>query len=80
MLLLLAFIVIQQWRIRMMHNVEAARRRESESQARYSNLFNAMPIIYIQMKVVYDENHTPVDTVYCDVNSRYERTFLPASG
>ena len=76
-LLLLAFIVIQQWRIRMMHNVEAARRRESESLARYSNLFNAMPIIYIQMKVVYDETHTPVDTVYCDVNSRYERTFLP---
>lgn len=76
-LLLLAFIGIQQWRIRMMYRVESARQRESESLAKYSNLFNAMPIVYIQMKVIYDENGNPADALYCDVNSRYERIFIP---
>ena len=75
--LLLAFIGIQQWRIRMMYRVESARQRESESLAKYSNLFNAMPIVYIQMKVIYDENGNPADALYCDVNSRYERIFIP---
>lgn len=79
LLLLLAFIGIQQWRIRMMYRVESARQRESESLAKYSNLFNAMPIVYIQMKVIYDENGNPADALYCDVNSRYERIFIPAS-
>lgn len=77
LLLLLAFIGIQQWRIRMMYRVESARQRESESLAKYSNLFNAMPIVYIQMKVIYDENGNPADALYCDVNSRYERIFIP---
>lgn len=76
-LLLLAFIGIQQRRIRMMYRVESARQRESESLAKYSNLFNAMPIVYIQMKVIYDENGNPADALYCDVNSRYERIFIP---
>lgn len=76
-LLLLAFIGIQQWRIRMMYRVESARQRESESLAKYSNLFNAMSIVYIQMKVIYDENGNPADALYCDVNSRYERIFIP---
>ena len=75
--LLLAFIGIQQWRIRMMYRVESARQRESESLAKYSNLFNAMSIVYIQMKVIYDENGNPADALYCDVNSRYERIFIP---
>lgn len=77
LLLLLAFIGIQQWRIRMMYRVESARQRESESLAKYSNLFNAMSIVYIQMKVIYDENGNPADALYCDVNSRYERIFIP---
>ena len=77
LLLLLAFIGIQQWRIRMMYRVESARQRESESLAKYSNRFNAMPIVYIQMKVIYDENGNPADALYCDVNSRYERIFIP---
>ena len=61
----------------MMYRVESARQRESESLAKYSNLFNAMPIVYIQMKVIYDENGNPADALYCDVNSRYERIFIP---
>ena len=36
-----------------------------------------MPIVYIQMKVIYDENGNPADALYCDVNSRYERIFIP---
>ena len=74
-LLLLAFSIIQQWRIRMLHNVDTARRRESDSQARYSNLFNNMPIVYIQAKVVFDKDHTPADVIYCDVNTHFERLF-----
>jgi len=62
--LLLAFIGIQQWRIRMMYRVESARQRESESLAKYSNLFNAMPIVYIQMKVIYDENGNQITVAH----------------
>lgn len=29
------------------------------------------------MKVIYDENGNPADALYCDVNSRYERIFIP---
>ena len=74
-LLLLALIVFQQWRIRMLHNIEESRRRESESQAKYSNLFNNMPIIYIQQQVIFDENHNPADTIFCDVNARFGQLF-----
>ena len=77
LLLLLIFIGIQQWRIRMMHNIHQARRRESESQARYANLFNSMPIVYLQARVIYDADHNPTDIAYCDVNTHFEQTFVP---
>ena len=73
----LLFILFQQWRIRVMRKVEAARRRESESQIKYANLFNRMPIIYIQERVIFDEKHYPADTEFSDINAYFERTFLP---
>ena len=75
--LFLLFILFQQWRIRVMHKVEAARRRESESQIKYANLFNRMPIIYIQERVIFDRDHYPADTEFSDINAYFERTFLP---
>ena len=74
--ILVLLILFQQWRIRVLHNVEAARMREAESQAKYSNLFNRMPIVYIQQKVVYDPNHYPADTEFRDINAHFERVFL----
>ena len=75
--LFLLFILFQQWRIRVMRKVEAARRRESESQIKYANLFNRMPIIYIQERVIFDRDHYPADTEFSDINAYFERTFLP---
>ena len=75
--LFLLFILFQQWRIRVMHKVEAARRRESESQIKYANLFNRMPIIYIQERVIFDRDPYPADTEFSDINAYFERTFLP---
>lgn len=73
----LLFVLFQQWRIRVMRKVEAARQRESESQIKYANLFNRMPIIYIQERVIFDGNHYPADTEFSDINAHFERTFLP---
>lgn len=75
--LLVIFIAFQQWRISLMRKLNAVRRRETESQARYFNLFNNMPIIYVQQEVVFDKNGYPEDTVYCDVNTYYEKVFIP---
>ncbi len=76
-IILVLLILFQQWRIRVMHNVETARLREAESQAKYSNLFNRMPIVYIQQKVIFDGNRYPADTEFRDINSHFERVFLP---
>ena len=75
--LMFLFILFQQWRIRAMHNIEEARKRESESQARYFNLFNRMPIIYIQEQVLFDADGNPSDTRFSDVNAHFERMFFP---
>lgn len=70
-------ILLQQWRISVLHKVETARQRESESQIKYANLFNRMPIIYIQERVIFDENHYPADTEFRDINAHFERIFRP---
>ena len=67
-----------EWRIRMMYRVESARQRESESLAKYSNLFNAMPIVYIQMKVIYDENGNPAVTL--EFTAEGQKKFKTATG
>ena len=78
-LLLLLLFGFQQWRISVMSKIQTARRRESESQAKYSNLFNRMPILYMQEKVIFDQQGNPVDTLYCDVNAFFERMYFPRS-
>ncbi len=75
--LVLLLLGLQQWRISVMQKIAEARRRESESQVKYSNLFNRMPILYMQEKVIFDGNGNPVDTVYCDVNAFFERVYAP---
>ena len=78
MLLLLAFIGIQQWRIRSMlrWNRPAAGIGKSD---KYSNLFNAMPIVYIQMEGDLRRETLSADALYCDVNSVTNGVHPPVS-
>lgn len=77
--LLILLFGFQQWRISVMHKIQTARQRELESQAKYSNLFNRMPILYMQERVIFDAQGNPVDTVFCDVNAFFEHTYYPRS-
>ena len=73
----LLFLIFQQWRIAVLRKVDAAHQKEMETQAKYSHLFNNMPILYMQERVVFDAQGTAIDTVYVDVNAHFERSFYP---
>lgn len=77
LLLVVLFIITQQSRISALNKVRATQAREMESRARYANLFNSMPVLYMQQEVVFDESGTAVETIYRDVNARFEHEFFP---
>ncbi len=61
----------------MLQKLSKAQLREIQIGENYTNLFDNMPIIYMQERVVLDESGDPVDTVFCDVNRSFERSFYP---
>lgn len=71
----LLFLIFQQWRIAVLRKVDAAHQKEMETQAKYSHLFNNMPILYMQERAVFDAQGTAIDTVYVDVNAYFEHSF-----
>ena len=76
----LLFILFQQWRIRVMRKVEAARRRESESQIKYANLFNAdADHLHSDERVILRRKRLSrrYGILLRRKRLRYERTFLP---
>ncbi|MEG1644758.1 MAG: ATP-binding protein [Alistipes sp.] len=74
-ILFLFFLIFQQWRIRVLNKMRRIQEEEMESRARYATLFNSMPIIYMQEQVVFDKQGEPIDTIYCDINARFEKFF-----
>ena len=77
LVVLSVLFLFQQSRIAALKKMRAAREREMSSRAQYANLFNSMPVIYMQEEVLFDEKGRPTDTIYCDVNARFEREFYP---
>lgn len=76
-LIIIAGLILQSRRNRILQKLTHLQQRELESNANYTNLFNNMPILYMQEKVLMDEAGNPVDTLYCDVNAYFERSFYP---
>lgn len=44
---------------------------------RFKNLVNNMPIIYIKEELLYDDNGNPADYRIIDVNTSFEKKFMP---
>ena len=74
-LLVAGFVVTQSRRNKMLRRLSLAQQREIESNTRYTSLFDNMPILYMQEKVILGAEGIPVDTVYTDVNACFERRF-----
>ena len=73
LLALAGFILLQQWRISVLGRIRRAVEREAETAARYANLFNNMPILYMQERVLFDGDGHAVDTVFVDINERFAK-------
>lgn len=73
------FIVLLAWlflyRIRTLTERKKAQQKEIDLMTTYKALVNNMPLLYMQEEVVKDENGLPVDLIYRNVNSEFERTF-----
>ena len=41
----------------------------------FKNLINNMPILYMQEELITDEKGTPVELIYRNVNSHFEKNF-----
>lgn len=40
----------------------------------YKNLINNMPILYMQEELIMNEEGTPIELIYRNVNSHFEKT------
>lgn len=41
----------------------------------YKNLINNMPILYMQEELIMNEEGTPIELVYRNVNAHFEKSF-----
>ena len=72
---LLLIALIQQKRIQMLKELRRVQKQEFESQIKYTNLIDNMPILYMKEKVIRNENGNIVETILCDVNRFFETCF-----
>ncbi len=42
----------------------------------YKNLINNMPILYMQEELIMNEEGTPIELIYRNVNSHFEKNFF----
>ncbi len=63
------------YRIHTLNELKRAQQKEIDMMAIYKNLVNNMPLLYMQEELVTDENGVPVELIYRDVNSEFERRF-----
>lgn len=73
----LILLLFQYRRIQMLKKLKKAQQRELDSVADYMNLFNNMPVLYMREEVILDEAGEPIDTVFVNVNTHFEKHFLP---
>ncbi len=74
-LVMLGWIVFQQWRIGVMQRIEESHQREKESRGKYTSLFDGMPICYVRQQILFDEKGVPINAIYSDANAEFERNF-----
>jgi hypothetical protein len=70
---LLAFLLF--YRIHSLNIIKNAQRKEIDAMTDFKNLINNMPILYMQEELITDEKGTPVELIYRNVNSHFEKNF-----
>jgi len=76
LVLFISILWISEYRKRqILKKLAEAQQREIETNANYTNLFNTMPIMYMQGRVIVDAEGNVTDTVYLDLNAYYEKKF-----
>ncbi|MDD3039809.1 ATP-binding protein [Bacteroides sp.] len=74
---IILLILFFQYRIHHLNNLKKAQKKEIEVMATYRNLINNMPILYMQEELITNEKGEPVDLIYRNVNSFFEKNFYP---
>lgn len=75
LLCVLLLTLFFQYRIRNLKSLKKAQQKEIDIMATYKNLVNNMPLLYMQEELVTDENGTPVELIYRNVNPEFEKHF-----
>lgn len=63
------------YRIRNLNALKKAQQNEIDAMATYKILVNNMPILYMQEELVTDKNGNPIELIYRNVNSEFEKHF-----
>lgn len=63
------------YRIRNLNALKKAQQDEIDAMATYKMLVNNMPILYMQEELVTDKNGNPIELIYRNVNSEFEKHF-----
>ena len=63
------------YRICNLNELKRAQQKEIDMMATYKNLVNNMPLLYMQEELVTDENGAPLELIYRNVNSEFEKHF-----
>ena len=63
------------YRIRSLNELKKAQQNEIDAMATYKMLVNNMPLLYMQEELVTDKNGNPIELIYRNVNSEFEKQF-----
>ena len=63
------------YRIRNLNALKKAQENEIDAMTTYKMLVNNMPLLYMQEELVTDKNGNPIELIYRNVNSEFEKQF-----
>ena len=65
-----------QYRISHLNKLKKIQQKEIDTMTSYKNLINNMPILYMQEELIMNEEGTPIELVYRNVNAHFEKSFF----
>ena len=65
-----------QYRISHLNKLKKLQQKEIDTMTSYKNLINNMPILYMQEELIMNEEGTPIELVYRNVNAHFEKSFF----
>lgn len=75
-LLVILLLIFQYHRLRVLGKIRTIQQRELQANARYEDLINNMPILYMFEELIKDEEGQIVETKFVDVNRYFENKFI----